>query len=114
MIINGFNKLTLLDYPNQVACIIFTKGCNFRCPFCHNGSLVIGNDCIIDEQEVLDYLDKRKGILDGIVVSGGEPLIQKDIKRFLKIVKEKGYKIKLDTNGTSEELLQEVIDEGLV
>lgn len=114
MIINGFNKLTLLDYPNQVACIIFTKGCNFRCPFCHNGPLVVGNDETIDEQEVLDYLDKRKNILDGIVVSGGEPLLQKGIKRFLKIVKEKGYKIKLDTNGTSPELLKEIIDQNLI
>lgn len=114
MIINGFNKLTLLDYPNQVACIIFTKGCNYRCPFCHNGPLVLGDDYTVKEQEVLDYLDKRKGILDGIVVSGGEPLLQKDIKRFLKVIKEKGYKIKLDTNGTSPQLLQEIINECLV
>lgn len=114
MIICGFNKLTLLDYPNKVACIIFTKGCNYKCPFCHNGPLVIGDEETVDEQEILDYLDKRKNILDGIVISGGEPLIHKDIKIFLKKVKERNFQIKLDTNGTNPELLKEIIDNKLV
>lgn len=114
MVISGFSKLTLLDYPNKVACIIFTKGCNYKCPFCHNGPLVVGNEDEINEQVILDYLDRRKNILDGIVISGGEPLIHNDIKIFMRRVKEKGFKIKLDTNGTNPKLLKEIIDDNLV
>ena len=116
MIIDGFQKLTLLDFPETMACILFTKGCNLRCPFCHNGPLVLNNEKkgLITEEEIFEYLKKRKKILDGVVISGGEPLLQKDIKRFIVDIKKLGYKIKLDTNGTSPELLKELIDESLI
>ena len=85
MIIKGFQKTTLLDFPGKVACTVFTGGCNFRCPFCHNASLVINiNDTeSISEEEILSYLNKRKGILDGVCITGGEPLLQKDIVDFI-------------------------------
>ena len=114
MIINGFQKLTLLDFPGHVACTIFTGGCNFRCPFCHNASLVVGEASEkYEEDEILAYLKKRKGILDGVAISGGEPLLQKDIIQFMKKVKDLGFKIKLDTNGSFPEKLSEIIDSGL-
>ena len=116
MNIQGFNKLTLLDYPGRVACTVFTGGCDLRCPFCHNSPLVLdprGNEGYTVD-EVLTHLKKRKGILDGIAVSGGEPLLQPDLKDFLRAIREIGdYKIKLDTNGTHPERLAEVISEGL-
>ena len=116
MIIDGFQKLTLLDFPGAMACILFTKGCNLKCPFCHNGPLVLNKDKmgLISEEEIFEYLKKRKKILDGVVISGGEPLLQKDIKRFIIDIKKLGYKIKLDTNGTSPKLLKELIDESLI
>ena len=116
MIISGMQKLTLVDYPGHTACLIFTQGCNFRCPFCHNRDLVIGTDNSnkIDEQVLFDYLDKRKGLIDGVCISGGEPLLQKDIKLFIKKIREKGYKIKLDTNGSKPEVLQDLIESNLV
>ncbi len=116
MKISGFTKLTLIDYPNKLACIIFTKGCNYRCPFCHNSSLIKlnKNDVFIDEKEIFDYLKKRKGLLDGICISGGEPTIQGDLYDFLLKVKKIGYLIKLDTNGSNPDLLKKLIDEKLV
>lgn len=116
MVIQGLQKLTLLDYPGQVACTVFTAGCNFRCPFCHNASLVIDtyNNENIPEKEVFTFLEKRRGILDGVCVSGGEPLIQNGIEHFLKQVKELGYTVKLDTNGSFPEKLEKVVKEGLV
>lgn len=114
MIISGFQKLTLLDYPGVVSCIIFTSGCNLRCPFCHNSSLLERGFPEVLEEEILAYLEKRKGILDGVVISGGEPLLQKDIETFIKKIKDMGYKIKLDTNGTNPEKLKELIDKGLL
>lgn len=116
MIIDGFQKLTLLDFPGTMACILFTKGCNLKCPFCHNGPLVLNKDKngLISEEEIFEYLKKRKKILDGVVISGGEPLLQKDIKRFIFDIKKLGYKIKIDTNGTSPNLLKELIDENLI
>jgi len=115
MKISGFEKLTLLNYPGVVSCIIFTKGCNFRCPYCQNSSLIdFKGESDISDEEVLDYLIKRKGILDGICISGGEPLLQKDIKFFVRRVKELGYKIKIDTNGSSPLILKELIDEHLI
>ncbi len=116
MIIHGLNKLTLVDYPGLMAAIIFTGNCNFRCPFCHNASLVLNPDSqpVISEEEVLAFLEKRKGMLDGVVFSGGEPLINKDIEVFMRKVKALGYKIKLDTNGSFPEKLSSLISEGLV
>lgn len=114
MVIKGFQKLTLLDFPGHVACTVFTEGCNFRCPFCHNASLVLGGgEESYSEDEIFDYLKKRVGILDGVAVSGGEPLLQKDILEFLRKIRELGYKIKLDTNGSFPEKLKEIIDEKL-
>ena len=116
MLISGLQKLTLLDYPGQVACTVFTGGCNFRCPFCHNASLVLPEQMVQDtnEEEVLSFLKKRVGVLDGVAITGGEPLLHKDIGGFLSKVKALGYEIKLDTNGSFPELLMELVKDGLV
>lgn len=116
MVIRGLQKTTLLDFPTKVACTVFTGGCNFRCPFCHNGTLV--NDPVqfpkIEIDEFLSFLDKRVGILDGVCITGGEPLLNKDIAGLLREIKARGFAVKLDTNGSFPELLRELIDEGLV
>lgn len=116
MKINGFQKLTLLDFPEKMACIIFTAGCNFRCPFCHNASLVTHIDNSLDytEQEIFDYLEKRRGLLDGVCISGGEPLLQPDIEDFIKKIKAMGYAVKLDTNGSFPEKLIGLVESGLI
>ena len=117
MIIKGFAKLTLLDYPGKVACTVFTGGCNFRCPFCHNASLAVraGEVDSIPEEEVFDLLRKRRGILDGVCVTGGEPLMHGDaLEDFIRRVKELGYSVKLDTNGSYPERLKTLIEKGLV
>ena len=116
MYINGFQKLTILDYPGKVACIVFTPGCNFRCPFCHNAALVthIDKDTYIDKEEVLSYLKKRQEILDGVVITGGEPLLQDGIEEFIGKIKDLGYAIKLDTNGSFPEKLISLVENGLV
>lgn len=116
MIIDGFSKLTLLDYPENVACIIWTRGCNFRCPFCQNSELIrmTKDEGNIKEEDVLSYLEKRKGILDGIVISGGEPTMQKGLYEFIKKVKTIGLKVKLDTNGFNPKVLKKLIDDSLL
>lgn len=114
MKIAGLNKLTITDYPDHVACIIFTQGCNMKCPYCHNSSLIEIQEGQISEEEVFNYLTKREHILDGIVISGGEPLIQSDLKDFLRKLRKFNLKIKLDTNGLMSEKLKEIIDEKLV
>jgi len=115
MVIGGMQKLTLLDYPEKTAAIVFTKGCNFRCPFCHNsGLLEYSSDDNMDEEEVLEYLERRKNVLDGVVVSGGEPTIQEDLEEFLKKLKNLGYLVKLDTNGTNPEKVKDLIEKGLI
>ncbi len=112
---HGFLKLTLLDYPAHTACTVFTAGCNFRCPFCHNASLVNGVPAErYTEDEVLAHLRKRRGILDGICVTGGEPLLQPDLPAFLEQVKMLGVNVKLDTNGSCPQRLRTLIDGGLV
>ncbi len=117
MKVTGIQKLTLLDYPGVVACTEFTAGCNFRCPFCHNAMLVlpeqIDDECLTDD-EVFGFLKKRRGVLDGVAVTGGEPLLHADMPEFLARVKELGYKIKLDTNGSNPELLSEIVKNKLV
>ena len=116
MNIYGFQKTTLLDYPGKVACTVFLGGCNFRCPFCHNSSLVFASEFpdIVAEDEVFSYLKKRRGILDGVCVTGGEPLLTKDISQFLRGIKDEGLSVKLDTNGSFPERLEEAVKEGLV
>lgn len=116
MQIHGFHKTTLLDYPEHIAATVFTGGCNFRCPFCHNGELVLDPGCqpLIPEEEVLTYLKKRQGILQGVCVTGGEPTLQKDLKEFLQKIKELGYPIKLDTNGYMPGVLWNLLQNGLV
>ena len=113
---NGFQKLTLLDYPGKVACTLFTAGCNLRCPFCHNASLVthIDNTNIYNKEEILSYLGKRQGILEGVCISGGEPLMQTEIEHFIKEVKALGYSIKLDTNGFYPDKLISLVEKGLI
>jgi len=114
MKIGGFQKTSLLDYPEMISAIIWTVGCNFRCPFCYNKDLVTGNAGNIPEKEILEYLEKRKNMLEGLVISGGEPLMQKDITVFCEKIKKLGYLIKIDTNGTFPEKLQELVDKKLV
>ncbi len=116
MKICGFQKMTMLDYPGKVACTVFTGGCNFRCPFCHNATLVtdIDENAVFSEDEIISYLNKRKGIIDGVCITGGEPLLQKDIGDFLIKVKVTGMPVKLDTNGSYPEKLRELVNEGLV
>ena len=114
MLISGIQKLTLLDFPGKTACTIFCYGCNFLCPFCHNALLVTEKaEEFIDEEEIFSFLKKRQGILDGVCVTGGEPTLQKDLKAFLKRIKDMDFAVKLDTNGYKPELLKEIIDEGL-
>ncbi len=116
MNVQGLQKLTLLDYPEKVACTVFTSGCNFRCPFCHNAPLVIGTEEVetYSEEYIFSFLKKRQRILDGVCVSGGEPLLQNDIERFLGKVKELGFAVKIDTNGSFPQTLKKLVRSGLV
>lgn len=113
MNIQGYQKLSLLDYPGKVACTVFTGGCNLRCPFCHNAGLVKTPTASANmKDEVLSYLSSRKGLLDGVCVTGGEPLIQPDIEDFLHAIKELGYSVKLDTNGSFPQKLRKILASG--
>ena len=116
MQICGFNKTTLLDYPGKVAATIFLGGCNFRCPFCQNRSLVLeaGEQPSLDPEEVLAFLQKRKGILEGICITGGEPTLSKGLPAFLAAVHDLGYPVKLDTNGTHPEVVRALAEDGLI
>ncbi len=115
MQIKGLQKLTLLDYPEKVACTVFTAGCNMRCGFCHNATLVTKIDQnFISEEDFFKFLKGRVGILDGVCVTGGEPLLQKDIENFLAKIKALGFLVKLDTNGTFPDLLKDLVEKNLV
>lgn len=114
MFISGIQKLSLLDYPEKVGCTLFTSGCNFRCPFCHNSSLVLNTAEHIPTDEIFAFLYKRKGMLDAVTVSGGEPLMQNGIEDFIKDIKALGYMVKLDTNGTNPTKLEKLIDDGVL
>ncbi len=115
MKIAGFQKLTLLDFPGKVACILFTQGCNFRCPYCQNSGLIgHENEELISEEEIFSYLNKRKGVIDGVVVSGGEPTVQPDLEAFMRKIKDMGFLVKLDTNGSNPELIEKLIKDGVV
>ena len=114
MRIGGFNKLTTQDFPGNLACIIFTSGCNFDCDYCYNRDLVESKAPEIKEEEIFSYLEERKSMLDGVVISGGEPTIWDDLIPFIEKIREYGFKVKLDTNGYRPEVLKEIIDNKLV
>ena len=115
MDIQGLQKMTLLDYPGRVACTVFLGGCDLRCPFCHNGGLVLGPmPAELDDQGLLAFLKKRQGLLDGVCVTGGEPLLRPDLPELLARIKELGYPVKLDTNGSHPERLRSLVRQGLV
>lgn len=115
MKISGLEKMSLVDFDGYVAATVFTAGCNFKCGFCHNSPLVLDAQNLpsISEEEVLAYLKKRSGILDGVCVSGGEPTLNKDLPFFIEKIKALGYKVKLDTNGTNPEMIKSLFDAGL-
>ena len=114
MIICGMEKFSMVDYDGFISCTVFTKGCNFLCPFCHNSSLVTGEAAEIPEEEVFDYLTKRKGLVDAVCITGGEPTLQRGLKDFILRVRALGYRVKLDTNGTNPALLKELLEEKLL
>ena len=116
MLLCGLQKTTLLDFPGHVACTIFTGGCNFRCPYCQNSELVLDPAAFpkLSEEEVMTFLKRRKGILEGVCITGGEPTLQPDLPEFLRKVRELGYLVKLDTNGYRPEVLQSLMEEGLL
>ena len=116
MNIKGLQKTTLLDFPERLACTVFTGGCNFRCPFCHNASLVLRSSEVngISEEDFFSYLLKRRGVLDGVCITGGEPLLSSDVVEFIKKIRSFGLLVKLDTNGSFPEKLEYLLDEGLL
>ena len=114
MKIGGLQKTSLLDYPGFISAIIWTVGCNFRCPFCYNKDVVLGKTALISEDEIFSFLEKRKGMLEALVITGGEPLLQDDIVDFAGKIKNMGYLLKVDTNGGYPEKLQELLDKKLV
>lgn len=116
MEIRGLSKLTLLDYPGHIACTVFTGGCNFRCPFCHNGGLVLQPDItpLISEEYFFEFLSSRKNKLEGVCITGGEPTLRPDLKEFLRKIADLGFLVKLDTNGYQPKVVKELINEKLV
>ena len=115
MKISGLQKMTLLDYPGKVACTVFLQGCNFRCPFCHNSDLLGGTGPEgLTTEELLAFLKKRQGLLDAVCITGGEPTLQKDLPELIRAIKELGYLVKLDTNGTDPEMVKALSRETLV
>ena len=116
MNISGFQSTTLLDYPGHIACTIFTEGCNFRCPFCQNASLVLPElyEGLLDTDEILARIEKRKSIYEGVCITGGEPTMQKDLSGFIENIKNMGLLVKLDTNGTAPDMLDKLLSVGLL
>lgn len=114
MKIGGFQKTSLLDYPDRISAIVWTSGCNFRCPFCYNRKLALGTTELFPDEELLSFLSKRRGLLEGVVISGGEPLLQDDLADFIKKIKKLGLLVKVDTNGTFPEKLHGLLDQQLV
>lgn len=115
MLIHGLQKMTLLDFPGRVACTVFLGGCDFRCPFCHNSDLLDMNaEPLMDDEELLTFLKTRRGLLDGVAFTGGEPLLRPDLPELFRRIRDLGFAVKLDTNGTSPEKLAALIGEGLV
>jgi len=113
MRIAGLQKCTLLDYPGKVACTVFLPGCNFRCPFCHNYELIANPEDLMEEEQLLSFLQKRVGLLQGVCVTGGEPTLQPQLPEFLRKLRAMGYSVKLDTNGYRPEVLRAVLEQGL-
>ena len=115
MQIHGLQKLTLLDFPGHIACTVFTGGCNFRCPFCHNGGLVLEPEKapVIPEEEFFTFLESRKGRLEGVAVTGGEPTVNRDLPDFLRRIKSMGFAVKLDSNGQNPDMFEAILKEGL-
>lgn len=115
MDIQGLQKLTLLDYPGKTACTVFLGGCNFRCPFCHNSGLLEANaPAVLTLEDWHAFLNKRRAVLDGVCITGGEPLLRPDLDAFLYEIKERGYAVKLDTNGSFPQRLRPLVEKGLV
>lgn len=115
MIFGGIQKNSLIDYPGKISCVLFTSGCNFACPYCHNPDLAKNNPSVfLKETEIYAFLESRKGFLDGVVISGGEPTLCDDIESVCRKIKAVGYPVKLDTNGSSPAVIKNLIDEGLV
>ena len=114
MRIGGYEKLSTVDYPGEMACAIFLVGCNFNCGYCHNPSLISGDGNYVEKEEVMEYLKLRRDMLDAVCISGGEPTCNSDLKDFIKEIKAIGYKVKLDTNGTKPWVVKELIDENLI
>ena len=113
--ISGLQKMTLLDYPGKVACTVFLQGCNFRCPFCHNSQMLTGNPASLMETEAFfDFLRSRRGLLDGVCVTGGEPTLRPELPEFLARIKALGFAVKLDTNGSRPHILKNIVSQGLV
>ena len=115
MKLHGLQKMTLLDFPGHVACTVFLGGCDFRCPFCHNFELIDGTaEPVMDETELFSFLESRKGLIDGVAITGGEPCLHKDLPELIRKIRAIGYPVKFDTNGYHPEMLKSIIDEGLV
>ena len=114
MKIAGLQKMTLLDYPGKVACTVFLSGCNYRCPFCHNSGLLENAPEAVTPEGLLEFLKKRRGLLDGVCITGGEPTLQKALPELLEAIKALGYPVKLDTNGSNPAMLEELLNRGLV
>lgn len=114
MIISGLVKSSLVDFPGLVSCILFLPGCNYNCFYCHNRSLIDGTHEIIDNSEIKLFLKKRRGMIDGVVITGGEPTLQPDLKQYIKMLKDMDYKVKLDSNGSDPKLIEEFLKEKLV
>ena len=117
MLISAFQKSTLLDYPGKLACLVFTYGCNLRCEYCHNPELVIQpfrKNMAVSEEEIFFFLKKRKSLIDGVVITGGEPTLQKDLIPFIKKIKNMGFLAKLDTNGTNSKVVKKILDLDIV
>lgn len=115
MKIFGIEKLSLVDFDDKVSCTLFTAGCNFRCGFCHNSALVLSTpETSIDDDYIFSYLKSRKGIIDAVTITGGEPTLQKDLKDYIKRIKELGFLVKLDSNGTNPDVIIDLVNEGLI